>query len=944
LAHTLTDDVLPALADALSERLPAALGWMGLAALLLGLAVVVEPRIGRGWLRRTVLGVLVALSVGWGLSLAWQRLWLCDDAYISFRYAENLAQGHGLVFNVGEWVEGYTNFLWTALLGGLGFLGLDIPYTALALNLLSFGLAVLFTALTVARNSPKPLMIPFAALALGASWGFTTFASSGLETMPAAALVVAGMLASGRPWLSGTLLILAALARPDHLLFWGAMGLALASEDLLYGAGPWLRRLRWRRYLAFTAPLVLLFVPWFLLRWVAYGELFPNTYYAKSGGGAYYAQGLVYLAVWLATSGAWLWLPLFGLLALARPRSPAELRLRVFALVGVLVYGHYVVKVGGDFMLERFFIVLWPVVLISLELSLRFTLQNGGLRRLWLLPALPALGFAATAIRPIPEGKKIWHLADEPSFYRIERLAPLKIRSRYPVYGRALAEAFGHMPDPPRIASGSIGLLGYYSKLPISDRYGLINKQVAHRPITVRGRPGHEKEATLQDLLDDGAELSLHHIWGEHRRRWTEVQVGAERFHLVRDLPRVRTAFAGSSRVRMPPRPTGAVQRATTMLRREDALEEWRFLKEFVRDLKDLAPLVARLGAVADFEEGLPAGLQIEGDAPGWHDTEPPKGASGKAWLELDGPGTRRLVLPVDLGSALELRFALGGSALPGHRVELWSRGRRLFVASPRGGRVLYPEAFVFHAPIGTGELVVVDEETGSGTMLLLDGVHVPGPGDVRQRLATPGLSAQRIGELLPVAAEELPAQDPGLKALLGQILALHWDFEQWPADLTVEGTAFGSGPTRGALPTQQPIRDPVGGFLNSFHGGDDALGVVRSAPFTVPAQGIGLRVAGGKNCQQVYVGLEVDGQIVDRVCGANDERFRLRVLPARTYAGRTGRLVIVDQAQGPWGHLLVDDVVVPRATDHAAEDPPPLPADDDAPQPAPRDDWGTEP
>src|SRR5205814_5237660 len=39
-----------------------------------------------------------------------------DDAYISFRYARNLAEHGQLVFNLGERVEGYTNFLWTVLL------------------------------------------------------------------------------------------------------------------------------------------------------------------------------------------------------------------------------------------------------------------------------------------------------------------------------------------------------------------------------------------------------------------------------------------------------------------------------------------------------------------------------------------------------------------------------------------------------------------------------------------------------------------------------------------------------------------------------------------------------------------------------------------------------------------------------------------------------------
>ena len=38
---------------------------------------------------------------------------LFDDAMIAMRYARNMAEGHGLVWNNGEYIEGYTNFLWT---------------------------------------------------------------------------------------------------------------------------------------------------------------------------------------------------------------------------------------------------------------------------------------------------------------------------------------------------------------------------------------------------------------------------------------------------------------------------------------------------------------------------------------------------------------------------------------------------------------------------------------------------------------------------------------------------------------------------------------------------------------------------------------------------------------------------------------------------------------
>ena len=59
--------------------------------------------------------------LGWFSRVAW---FLCDDAFISFRYVRNLLAGHGLVFNPGEYVEGYSNFLWVlelaAVWGALG--------------------------------------------------------------------------------------------------------------------------------------------------------------------------------------------------------------------------------------------------------------------------------------------------------------------------------------------------------------------------------------------------------------------------------------------------------------------------------------------------------------------------------------------------------------------------------------------------------------------------------------------------------------------------------------------------------------------------------------------------------------------------------------------------------------------------------------------------------
>ena len=54
--------------------------------------------------------------LAWLSNVAW---FLCDDAFISFRYVRNLLEGHGLVFNPGEQVEGYTNFLWVLELAAI---------------------------------------------------------------------------------------------------------------------------------------------------------------------------------------------------------------------------------------------------------------------------------------------------------------------------------------------------------------------------------------------------------------------------------------------------------------------------------------------------------------------------------------------------------------------------------------------------------------------------------------------------------------------------------------------------------------------------------------------------------------------------------------------------------------------------------------------------------
>src|SRR5262249_33541612 len=137
-------------------------------------------------LPRTARRANVALAACFlaSLALAWARRFIQDDAFISLRYARNLARGLGLVFNPAERVEGYTNFLWTVWLSLPFRLGLDRVAFSYATGLALFA-GTLVVAMRLARSLlPEAWAAPLMLLAiLGANHTFSAYATGGLETM-----------------------------------------------------------------------------------------------------------------------------------------------------------------------------------------------------------------------------------------------------------------------------------------------------------------------------------------------------------------------------------------------------------------------------------------------------------------------------------------------------------------------------------------------------------------------------------------------------------------------------------------------------------------------------------------------------------------------------------------------------------------------------------------
>ncbi len=457
---------------------------------------------GAADLRRTiVVCVLLAAAVAYAIWQVWALRWVTDDAFISFRYAQNLLHGYGLVFNVGERVEGYTNFLWT-LIAAFGMrLGVDPVTWAAALGALAyFASAGTWMALswTLHRRDPSRPFLPLAALCLLVQHDQHVFATCGLETSWVTLFVTLGFVAlilATRPrdhYLAGAALTVAALSRPDALVFLvSAVAMVLATSSD-----------RWRAAVRLLAIPVLVYVPYWIWRTAYYGLPFPNTYYAKSGGLAYYEQGVHYLALYLKSyyvlalvPAALAWLLVRSRHSATRPAG-SDSRTAWLLLAFLVPYTLYVVRVGGDFMFGRFLLPVAGFGYFALERAL----VSLSLRRVTVVVVGLLMVILTWSRYDIyTESLIVQGVADEPACYpatwheRAQSSGPM-LRSLFE--GRDVRVAF----------TGRYAMWVYYAQpsTAIEAETGLTDTAIAHGPLTARGRPGHEKPASLEYLQSRG--------------------------------------------------------------------------------------------------------------------------------------------------------------------------------------------------------------------------------------------------------------------------------------------------------------------------------------------------------------------------------------------------------------------------------------------------------
>lgn len=439
--------------------------------------------------RLKLISVLVAIL----LLVVWKSIffgWVFDDSYIAYRFSDNWATGIGLTWNPGEDpVEGFTSFAWV-LIGAIfqRFLGIPPHISMVFVGIISwFALIAFLLPKMIETITPSPNennvvsssllgLMTVLTLSLNPYLSFNAF--HGLETaLHGLIFAVVVYFALGNSTIKNEVALVTAsfisvMVRPDAFAFvlplWGIRFVYCESSN------------QRRRIITGFLALAITLGIYSLIKWWWFGYPFPNTFYIKQGS---ILSGLDYVtSYFIALSPVWLIIAFTagraGISKLLRDKT--FILLSVPAVIFCFAYIKFTPIMGNGY---RFLIPTLPVIILACLRA--YILSETNFRPVilgkWIIPRFitetfiifSLVSFSIVSVFGFQMYREYGGLK---SYFR-------RIEQTLVSAGQNLNNARVLSP-PPLLATGDIGAIPYFSKLPTMDIIGLADETVAHDGLT----------------------------------------------------------------------------------------------------------------------------------------------------------------------------------------------------------------------------------------------------------------------------------------------------------------------------------------------------------------------------------------------------------------------------------------------------------------------------
>ncbi len=416
--------------------------------------------------------ILIALIVSIALEIP------NDDTYIYLVYVKNLLAGNGLTYN-GTVVEGYSSPLWMALLSLLGYSGYD-PFALSQAASLVFALASVVLTYSCSRRlklGKELSLLPAFLLALSGDTG--VYALSGLETfcftffLLLSFFVYRGIKEGSH--LKSTLLPIilgtASWVRPEGMLLFVVFLICIIiKQGLLSSERDYPPAIK--DAVRFVSIFTITILPLFAVRYLYYGELLPNTYYAKANAGFDNIHlGLDYFKYYLAN------LSLFKFLIIPLLLYGLVFKWRTFFVeyTFLAVWTLYIIIIGGDNLIgTRVLVPISPVLFILVIHTLNDIFNQISSRGASFFHAVrtPLIMFIGLTM-----GACLFYTYINHPAYITHTTDMKRWMQTWERVGKYLRDNFS---KDTLVAVGPAGSIPYYSGMPTIDMFGLNDPYIAH--------------------------------------------------------------------------------------------------------------------------------------------------------------------------------------------------------------------------------------------------------------------------------------------------------------------------------------------------------------------------------------------------------------------------------------------------------------------------------